>query len=110
MMLGIGKEAAIFLYAGLSGIAAFTSYQILGLFRRLFRHSSVMINIEDFFYWMAMSAYLFRQMYKTTYGSIRWFFVLGVVAGAMLAYLVKILSEKIGRKYKKSLEKKGENR
>lgn len=109
-MLGIGKEAAIFLYAGLSGVTVFLSYQILVLLRRLFRHSSVMINIEDFLYWLAASAYLFRQMYRTTYGSIRWFFALGVVAGTLLAYLVKKLTEKIGRKYKKSLEKRRENR
>jgi hypothetical protein len=49
-------------------------------------------------------------MYRTTYGSIRWFFALGVVAGTLLAYLVKKLTEKIGRKYKKSLEKRRENR
>ena len=35
MMLGIGKEAVIFVYAGLSGIVTFSCYQILLLLRKL---------------------------------------------------------------------------
>lgn len=109
-MLGIGKEAVIFFYAGLSGIVILFSYQILRLLRHLIRHHIVVINLEDFFYWIGVSAYLFRQMYKTTYGSIRWFFVLGVVCGITFANFILFLAKKTYRKIKKSLEKKGKNR
>lgn len=110
MMLGIGKEAVIFFYAGLSGIVVLFSYQILRLLRHLIRHHIAVINLEDFFYWIGVSAYLFRQMYKTTYGSIRWFFVLGVVCGIIFANFVLSLTKKTYGKIKKSLEKKGKNR
>ena len=66
MMLGIGKEAVIFVYAGLSGIVAFSCYQILLLLRELVPHSAAAVSTEDFFYWIGISAYLFRQMYHTT--------------------------------------------
>ena len=91
MMLGIGKEAVIFLYAGLSGIVTFSCYQILLLLRKLIAHSAAAVSIEDFFYWIGISVYLFRQMYHTTYGSVRWFFILGIVVGNFLAFFCKIL-------------------
>ncbi|WP_251389824.1 spore cortex biosynthesis protein YabQ [Mediterraneibacter agrestimuris] len=110
MMLGIGMEAAIFLYAGLTGIVTFSCYQFLKLFRQLIRHNIIVINIEDFLYWLGISAYVFRQMYYTTYGSIRWFFVLGIVCGNFFAYFVVNLLKKLFLKWKKSLEKEGQNR
>ncbi len=98
MMLGIGKEAAVFLYAGLSGIVTFSCYQILILFRKLIRHSVAAVNFEDFIFWLGVSMYLFRQMYYTTYGNIRWFFVLGVVLGNFLAFFVKKFVKKFSPK------------
>ena len=110
MMLGIGTEAGIFIYAGLTGIVTFCCYQILKLFRRLIRHHIIAINIEDFFYWLGMSAYIFRQMYYTTYGSVRWFFALGVVCGNFLAYFAKKIGKKLLSKWQKALEKRAESR
>lgn len=110
MMLGIGKEAFIFLYAGLSGIVILLCYQILRLFRCLVRHHIAVVNLEDVIYWLGVSVYLFRQMYMTTYGSIRWFFILGVVCGIIFANLIISLTKKIYRKVKKNLDKKRKNR
>ncbi len=58
-MLGIGKEAIIFFYAGLSGIVILFSYQILRLMRRLIPHHIVVVNLEDLLYWLGVSVYLF---------------------------------------------------
>ena len=109
-MLGIGKEAIIFFYAGLSGIVILFSYQILRLMRRLIPHHIVVVNLEDLLYWLGVSVYLFRQMYMTTYGSIRWFFILGVVCGIVLANVILSIAKKIYGKMKKSLEKRKKNR
>ena len=91
-------------------IVVLFSYQILRLFRRLIRHHIVVVNLEDLIYWLGVSVYLFRQMYMTTYGSIRWFFVLGVVCGIIAANFVISLAKKMYEKMKKSLERKGKNR
>ena len=48
MMLGIGKEASIFLYAVLTGVVTFSAYQILVLFRKLIPHHIAAVNVEDF--------------------------------------------------------------
>ena len=89
MMLGIRTEAVIFFYAWLSGCILFIVYQVLIQIRKLIRHSIVMLNLEDFLFWMGTGIYLFRQMYRTTHGTIRWFFLLGVILGSVSAWLVK---------------------
>ena len=94
-MLGIGTEAGIFLYAGLSGAAVFLAYGVLVCFRKIVPHRNLAAGLEDLAFWLIVSGYLFRQMYETTYGSIRWFFVLGVVCGALLAYAAGILAKKM---------------
>lgn len=106
MMLGIGKEAVIFVYAGLSGIVTFSCYQILLLLRELVPHAPAAVSMEDFFYWIGISAYIFRQMYHTTYGSVRWFFILGLAAGNLLAFFCKIMLKKTFIKWKNKLEKR----
>lgn len=109
-MFGIGKEAAIFLYAALSGSVLYFSYQILYWIRKLIPHASWLVNIEDLLFWLGVSIYLFRQMYHTTYGEIRWFFVVGVIGGSVLASQIFKLPGKIRRKSQKHLEKHNKNR
>ncbi len=95
MILGIGAEGGIFLYAGLAGMSVLCTYYILICFRKLIRHSDLASGIEDVIFWIAASIYIFRRMYETTYGSIRWFFVLGVLCGAGVGYLLCRLAGKI---------------
>ena len=82
MIPGIGAEAGIFLYAALAGVEAAAAYHVLVCFRKLVPHSGWAVSLEDFIYWLAASIYIFRKMYDTTYGSIRWFFVFGMLCGA----------------------------
>lgn len=113
-MAGIGTEAAIFLYAGLSGMTVFFAYRILGCIRKILPHSNAVVGIEDIIFWTGASGYLFCCMYDATYGSIRWYFVLGVVCGCLAAYFViavmKKTAEKIFVKSKKKLENSDERR
>ena len=109
-MLGIGTEAEIFLYAGLSGAVVFLAYGILVCIRKIVPHGNLAVGLEDLIFWLIVSGYLFRQMYETTYGRIRWFFALGVVCGALLTYFAGILAKKIFARAKKILEKFKKNR
>lgn len=110
MMLGIETEALIFLFAGLSGVTVMIVYDILVLFRKLIRHRDWVISLEDFLFWFFVSIYLFHQMYRTTYGSIRWFFILGSASGCLSVYLFRMLFKKIWMKEQKHLEKYKKNR
>lgn len=105
MILGIGAESGVFLYAVLAGISVLCAYRILMMFRKLVRHNLIITGVEDVIFWIGASVYIFRKMYETTYGSIRWFFVLGILCGAGTAFLLFRLPGKICAKTKKSLEK-----
>ncbi len=104
-MIGIGSEALIFLYAGLGGMTVFFAYCVLRCFRRIVKHGSAVTGLEDILFWVCASGFIFKQMYDTTYGSIRWYFILGVVSGAALGFGLLRLGRKIQVKFKKSLEK-----
>ena len=113
MILGIGTEAGIFLYAGLSGMTVMFAYELLCCLRKLIPHVPRVVAAEDFLFWIGTSGYIFSRMYETTFGSIRWFFLLGLVCGAGMGYVflrsVKKLFSREEKKVsgkKKSLEKK----
>ena len=58
------------------------------------------IEIEDFLYWIATAIYLFVQIYHTSNGSIRWYFVLGVVLGvAVSTFLWKRIEKMLKKIY-----------
>ena len=71
-MLNIKKELLVFFCACLTGVNVRAGYEILIFLRKMIIHNNLVKGIEDLFYWIFMSAYIFSQIYATTYGSIRW--------------------------------------
>lgn len=108
-MLGIGEEVSVFLQAVLAGSTVLLAYHCIRVLRRLLRHNLFWISIEDFLFWTGTALYLFVEIYRTSDGMIRWFFVIGVGTGSLVSYgILKILVKmyrKIFRKDKKSIEK-----
>lgn len=98
-MLGIEQEVLVFAVAVLSGAGLRLLYRCLGCFREIVRHSLIAIGIEDITFWIFCALYLFVQIYQTSNGSIRWYFILGIVVGAVLMTVflrkLKKLFEKI---------------
>ena len=103
-MLGIKNELLVFLCACLTGVTVRAGYGILTFFRKMIIHSNLAKGIEDLFYWILMSIYIFTRMYATTYGSIRWYFLLGLVLGISIMQKIISYGEKVHKKTKKNLE------
>ena len=103
-MLNIKNELLVFFCACLTGVNVRAGYEILIFLRKMIIHNNPVKGIEDLFYWIFMSAYIFSQIYATTYGSIRWYFLLGLVFG--VAVIQKLISsgEKIHKKQGKTLK------
>lgn len=102
-MLGIKEEISVFLQALLAGGIVFWIYDCLRIARRLVKHNLFLISVEDFLFWIGTGVYLFIEIYHTSDGSIRWFFVIGVMGGVFLSYLMTAAAKQL---YKKFHEKK----
>jgi len=97
-MLGIGNELSIFISAFLLGNIVCLSYYVIRVFRRIVKHTLFWISIEDFLFWVGTGLYLFMEMYRTCAGNIRWYFVLGVLAGGIVT--IGIMKKVIDKKRK----------
>lgn len=101
-MTGIANELSIFISACLSGNLVCLSYYVIRVFRRLVRHSLLWVSIEDLIFWVGVAIYLFSEMYRTCAGSIRWYFVLGVLAGGIITcwFVYKLMKKIVDKTHK----------
>ena len=97
-MHGIEVEGLSFLEAVLTGMTVCSVYTCLRVLRRIVRHAPAAIAAEDLFFWLATAFYMFVQIHHTTSGSIRWYFILGVVVGAVFTSLLFRRMKKIHKK------------
>ncbi len=88
MILGIEKELSVFLQAVLAGNLLYLSYYALRIFRRILKHNLFWVSVEDAIYWVAAGFYLFFRIYQTSNGTIRWYFVFGVLVGGVLTHRI----------------------
>ncbi len=77
----IEGELIIFLVSVVTGIMLRLVYRSIGIFRQLVEHSLIFIGAEDLIFWIGAALYVFVQIYHTSDGSIRWYFILGLVFG-----------------------------
>lgn len=100
-MLGLRTEIAAFLMAVLTGMTAVCIYACIRQLRRVIGHSLAAIAVEDGIYWTGIAVYVFVQIYVTSSGSIRWYFVLGVMLGVSAFLLLSGLFRKLRLKWNK---------
>lgn len=105
-MQGLRTEMAAFLTACLTGMIAACAYLCIRKLRRVIPHTLTAIAVEDGVYWVSTAIYIFVQIYVTSSGSIRWYFVIGTGAGLLVFMLLGRIFRKIGAGlYKKRNEK-----
>ena len=104
-MYEIRQEVMVFILALLAGGIVRLVYRVIVCVRRMIRHTRLAVEIEDLVYWLGVAVYLFVQIYYTSNGSIRWYFVLGVVLGAEIVFALQRRVEKI---VEKNVRKRGD--
>lgn len=103
MILGIEKELSVFLQAVLAGNLVYLVYSAIRVFRRIIRHNLFFVSVEDFIFWIGAGLYLFIKIDETSNGNIRWYFVLGVIAGGLIThYIIHKFMKKYIDKFKKT--------
>lgn len=66
------------------GVAITFLYDILRIFRRVIRHGSFLLSLEDLLFWTGCSAGIFYMLYQENNGTIRWFAIMGATVGMLL--------------------------
>ena len=96
--MGIREEMMVFLAAVVSGGIVRLIYQCIRCFRRIVSHTLAAIGAEDIIFWLGSAVYMFVQIYHTSDGNIRWYFILGVALGAVLMSVFLRSAEKLYKK------------
>lgn len=82
----------------LSGICITAVYDCFRIFRRVIRHGTFWIALEDLVFWFGAAVFLFFMLYETNNGVIRWFSIAGAAVGMLIykytigEHLVEIMS------------------
>lgn len=80
----IFHEMDFFAVSFLLGILLILAYDCLRIFRRLVRHGTAWVSLEDFVYWIAAAFVIFAMLYQKNDGLIRGFSLGGIVLGMLL--------------------------
>ena len=96
--MGIGKELFIFLLAVLAGAIARLAYRCISCLREVVHHAHWVVELEDLVYWIGTAIFLFVQIYYTSNGSVRWYFILGVGIGVGIMSFLIVAVQKACRK------------
>lgn len=100
MSEGIVFELQFFSRAFFWGILMMVFYSVLAGFRKLVKHSTFAVAVEDLLYWLLCSVCIFRMLYMENSGAVRGFAIVAVVLGMILYLQFEKLFKKIRNKLK----------
>lgn len=80
----IYHEIHFLLYSLVLGIIITFVYDNIRVFRRVLRHNTFMVSIEDLFFWIGVSLSVFLLQHRENNGVFRWFSVAGAFVGMLL--------------------------
>ncbi len=79
------SENEFLVHALLMGLFFSFVYDLLRIVRRVVKHNAFLVSVEDLGFWVYCGAEVFLLMYHESNGTLRWFAVMGALAG-MLVY------------------------
>lgn len=77
----IVQELTFFTHSVLMGLVITFAYDWIRVLRKLFRHGTLLLSVEDLFFWIACGIGVFYMLYRENDGTLRWFAVLGAAIG-----------------------------
>lgn len=82
----IVSELMLFGIAVIWGVCFNAVYGMLKIFRQYVRHNAVFTGIEDFIYCVVTGIILFKNIFDSNDGIIRWYILFGTALGMWLHY------------------------
>ena len=86
MILSMSGQAWLFLSTVLVGMAVGFFYDCFRIFRKVVRHATISVQIEDIIFWLAATVLVFYFMLHRNFGEIRPFALIGIVCGAVFYF------------------------
>lgn len=77
----IVQELTFFTHSVLIGLVITFVYDWIRVLRRLFKHGTLLMSVEDLLFWLACGIGVFYMLYRENNGTLRWFAVLGAAVG-----------------------------
>ncbi len=77
----IVQELTFFTHSALMGLIITFAYDWIRVLRRLFKHGTALMSVEDLFFWLICGIGVFYMLYRENNGTLRWFAVLGAMIG-----------------------------
>lgn len=84
----ISNQAYSFLFSVASGAIIGLFYDILRIKRRTIKTGKIIVNIEDFFYWILVAFVMFGMVYYSYEEELRGYIFLGTIIGVIIYALV----------------------
>ena len=78
------KEVLFLLHSLLLGAVITFVYDGFVILRKLFRHTTFLISLEDMVFWIACAIGVFCVLYEENNGMLRWFAVAGAALGMLI--------------------------
>lgn len=103
----VRQEILFFAASVLTGVGLLLFYDVFRIFRRVVRHNTLAVSLEDFFYWCSAALIIFAMIFKENSGILRGYAFAGILIGAWLEWLVEVFFQKIWIKLLKKRKKKG---
>ena len=82
----IVQELTFFTHSVLMGLVITFVYDWIRVLRRLFRHGTVLMSVEDLLFWLICGIGVFYMLYRENNGTLRWF---AVLAPPLVCFYIK---------------------
>lgn len=80
----IVKEGMLLLMSLLQGAILMAVYDIFRIFRKMIKHGTIWLALEDIIYWTGCSIAMFAMLYQENGGAMRWFIFAGTAIGMLV--------------------------
>lgn len=84
----IAVELHFFAFCILWGGLVLIAYDALRIIRRLIKHGTFLLTVEDLIFWIITGIFIFTMIYRQNNGIIRGFAVMGMTAGMLLYHII----------------------
>ena len=88
MNQGITTELYLFMISILWGALVLLAYDQLRILRRVIRHNTFFVAVQDIIFWILASVFIFAMIYVRNSGTIRGFSIMGMGIGMIIYHYI----------------------